>query len=468
MVLKQAWLDVALKGARGFVGEAYLVRSGVFAAAQSLAPGYVSLKPGEETAVPVTVSDLPANADVKTISARLLVDDDASSSSAPDETTVNIQKEGQTRSEAEGTFHLKVEMPTRPRNVAIKLDQGDIFWTFAGTLANDSYDLPDFAAQVNAYLDKLNPEGNQITLRFLVKSDSPGKVKIEITNKTLSRIQTQTWENPLDETFRPDRNLQLDYGMIEAVPLKGIFDQNKNQLSPTRIKMDIGGEIGPERIFGNVEAHDGKEFATISNDYSLAQSFTLDTPLHCVGMSGYFQTEAEAELYLELQNDMNGVPAAGSPLAKSNLALAPAEENVKQPWTFAGFENPVDLSAATIYWLVIKTARGRVRLGLQARAERYLQQARVNRGGQLWKGFGRASDPAGLLRLVYLPEIDNQTAGVEIGLAGMPRWQRFDPEPEAQTVSFDLPNLAIKKPAVIVIKSHARGTLSIANVIQEY
>jgi hypothetical protein len=153
-------------------------------------------------------------------------------------------------------------------------------------------------------------------------------------------------------------------------------------------------------------------------------------------------------------------------LTKSNLTLAPAAANGKKPWTYAGFENPVDLNAQTLYWIVMKAARGRAKAGLQSRTEEYLQHVLVNRGGRLWK---RVADSAiaVLLRLVYLPKIDNQTAAIELGVVGTPSWQRFDPKSKVETVSFDLHGSNIK-PATLVIKSHARGAFSLANVIQEY
>ena len=73
----------------------------------------------------------------------------------------------------------------------------------------------------------------------------------------------------------------------------------------------------------------------------------------------------------------------------------------------------------------------------------------------------------GLLRLVYLPEIDNQTAAVEIRMEGLTSFQKIDPLPEAQNLT--IPITAWQgQPLVLEVRSHARGTLSIANVVQEY
>ena len=62
-----------------------------------------------------------------------------------------------------------------------------------------------------------------------------------------------------------------------------------------------------------------------------------------------------------------------------------------------------------------------------------------------------------------------QAAVVIVGKGDVrPFLQRpFDPGTEAQTVSFDVEDIDMKQ-TVIVIKSHARGMLNLANVIQEY
>ncbi|HWP47385.1 MAG TPA: hypothetical protein VNM22_09515 [Candidatus Limnocylindrales bacterium] len=459
-------INVGIKGERGLAfQEAYLFRPDKLSveAILGLEKDFVPLKPGEETEVLVPLSDLPVNANVKKIGATLQVTEDTSPV-RPEQTTVGVKKdEGQKE-----TYRLEIDMPTRPRNVSLRLDQGEVFWTFAGGLVNDQYTLPDFAKQVNAYLDKIQPENGQVILRFLIKSDTPGKVKININRAGLdySLLQTQTWKNPLDDTIRFDRNLPLSYGMSEKILLDPISDPMGHRIR--KIEMDIGGEFGSERLLGNVENHDGKEFATVSGDYSVAQRFMLETSMQGVGVTGLFQMNAGAELYVAIQNDTNGFPSLEAPLAKSKQTLVPTGKNGDPEWIFTGFQAPVDLKAQTPYWIVIKGIQGKVRLALQTQTG-YLQQILVNRGGRLWKPLRGLSDPActALLRLVYLPGIDNQTAAIEIGIEGTQRWQRIDPKPGAQTISFDIETYNLQQ-VDLKVKSHARGTLSLANIIQEY
>jgi hypothetical protein len=467
MEFKLPHIEVGIKGERGLAfQEAYFFRPDKLfvEAILDLEKDFVPLKPGEEAEVLVPLPDLPINANVKKIQATLHVTEDTSPV-RPEQTTVGIKKdEGQKE-----TYQLEVNMPPRPRNVSLRLDQGEVFWTFAGVLVNDQYALPDFAKQVNAYLDKVQSENGQVILRFLIKSDTRGKVRIDINRASLdySLLQTQTWKNLLDDTIRFDRNLQLSYGMSEKVLLDPLSDPRGLKIK--KIEMDIGGEFGPERLLGSVESHDGREFATISGDYSLAQRFILETPIRSVGVTGFFQMNTEVEWYIAIQNDTHGFPSTEAPLAKSKSSLVLTEKNENPNWIFTGFEVPVDLKTQTPYWIIIKGIQGKARLALQTQGEGYLQQILVNRGRRLWKPIRSLSDSicTGLLRLVYLPKIDNQTAAIEIGIEGIQSLQRVEPKPSAQTISFDIEPYNLRQVGIIV-KSHAQGTLSLANVIQEY
>jgi len=425
------------------------------------------LKSGEEVPVVVPVPGLPLNANIKKLAAAIEIQKDDTAEKASFKQESVIEEAGGPKR----TFKVDIAMPELPRNISVRLDGGEVFWSFADAAVQGAYELPDFVEHVNTYLDKLPAESQEVILKFLLKADGPGEVKITIRDMEYSVIQTQSWINSLDDTIRLDRTFQLDFGSIERVPLDAFADGEA--LSLSEIKIDIGGEFEPERLLGPVEAQDGREFATISGDYALAQSIKFGKSLsgkaiRCVGVAGPFQVDADAELYVETQSDAAGSPSAGAPLAKSNLTLVAAEAGDSKPWSFARFEGPVDLNPDTPYWVVIKGIRGKARLGLKWQAEEYLQQILFNRGGQMWKSFSRASGPASaaMLRLVYLPGIDNQTAAIEIGLEGTQASERLNPGQQTQTISLDVP--ARMKQAVLVIKSHARGTLSIANVIQEY
>jgi len=452
--------SIALTGARGLVGEAYAMRPGLFEVAPYRFFEYTPLKAGEETPVNVVLRDLPPNADVKTFAATLQVGE-ATETPPPQTSSVKITQ----GAGPETALSVKTDAATRPRNVSIRLDQGEPFWNFGDTLAKDSYDLPDFAQQVNAYLDKVKPDADGITLKFLVKSDTAGGVKISVTSKTLTRMQTQSWPNELDQTIRIDRNLQLEFGQRHELPLDAL--QSGGALAT--IRMDVGGTFGAERMLGTVQPHTGHDFATLSNDYALAQGFVLDKAVKAVGVNGAFIPDGDAELYIELQPDANGAPAADAPLAKSNLTLKASAEGAES-WVYAEFAAPADLTAGTPYWIVVKGVHGNVRLGVEVDAETYLRHLVVNRSGKLWKPFDRAvAQYVSRVRVVYLPEPDNQSAAIRVGI-NESLWQSADPGAAPSNVSFALSGTDAAKvqPAVVVIESQARGALTLANVTQEY
>jgi hypothetical protein len=453
-------MKVDVKAARGFVNDAVSVKPGRFDRRVWRYVEFVTLKPGEETPVPVLVPDLPANGDVKSITAHLDVADDTDAP-PPQPTSVTI-KQG---SSPPLTMEVTPGIPTRPRNVTVRLEEGEPIWSFGDTLVNNRYELADFAAQANAYLDKVNPADTQVTLNFLVKSDTPGKVNIAIGPKTVTRLQTQTWTNELDQTVRLDRNLELDFGDRWEITLHAVEASGPPPLE--RLRLDVGGAFGAERLLGAIRVHAGGQYATVSPDYSIAQQFSLDIGVEAAGVSGLLGVDDDAEVYVELQPDQAGVPAADAPLARATAAIV-ASEDGSASWVYAQFESPARLEAGTPYWIVVKGVSGAARLGIEAPVVHYLNALLVNRTGRLWKPFAPSTRDAlaSMLRVVYLPGIDSQSAAVEIAVAGADE-QAVDPQAAPSTLSFVFKERSAS-PVVIEVTSHARGALTIANIIQEY
>ncbi len=145
-----------------------------------------------------------------------------------------------------------------------------------------------------------------------------------------------------------------------------------------------------------------------------------------------------------------------------------SESNSHRKWTYVSFDRPANLEADVPYWVVIKGIQGRILLALQAQKDTYLTTTLVNRGGQLWKPLhGNQVLSLPLFRLVYIPEIDNQSAAITLRLQGTDIRQPFDPLPEAQNVTLHTPG-DMSLPPVLVLESQGQGTLNLANIIQEY
>jgi hypothetical protein len=457
-------LSLELKGTRGlkYHEDAYALRPAVFEIDMAVAEGAVTLEAGAETPVKVTVPDLPVNADVSSVTATLEV-----LATTPAVRAEPISVEVRRQGEQPQGFQLTAGGPPGPRNLAVRLEQGQPFWTHAGSLAPGRHRLPNFAPQLNDYLDRADAGQQPGTLAFVVASDTRAEIRLEIEDMQFAQLQTQTWRNDLDDTIRLDRNLELGFASVERVTLDPIQD-NQPVLRRTAVRLDLGGELDPQRLLGAVRVHDGHQLATVSVDYALAQAVVPDTPLKLTGLVAFVRCQAPAELYAEVARADGRSPDGRQPLATTSIQLEPRPTD-QGFWAFVGMERPVDLEPDTAYWVVLRAVRGAVAVGLHPAPVGHLGDALVNRGGRLWRSLGRGGPSrTALLDLVYLPGPDNQTAAVEIGLEGGPPDRRVDPGPEVTTLSFDASALAALDPVTVVVRSHARGTLSIANVLQEY
>jgi hypothetical protein len=458
--------SINVKAERGLTGDAYLSRDDSFIVDLIAAIEGVALKAGEETPVAVPVAGLPSNANLQTITAKLTV--------AQDQQAGTTQSSSVTEgSDQPRSFQVTVDNVPGIRNVQIRLNQGTVFWTHTGALQAGTYAIPDFSAQANTYLDKYHSQDGKVTLQFLVKSDVAGHVTIDIDpGFKFSLLQTQSWKNDLDSTFRVDRTLKLTFNQTTQLPIDAVTVPAGSRAAITQVRLDAGGQFGPERLLGAVETHDGHQYATVSSDFSIAQQATpvksmVKTAIQCTGIAGYFEADGPAEFYVELQNDQNGSPAGDTPLAKSNVSFQPADPNDPQPWTFAKFEKPAELKPDTPYWIVSKGVRGAVRLGITGTAADPSGPVTrgpllLNRGSQIWKAYSTDS-LVGLLSLVYVPQPDNQTAAIEISVDGVP--QRIDPQSAAKTINFPVSSSSVPQ---LVVDSRALGSLTVANVIQEY
>jgi hypothetical protein len=468
-------LAANVKAERGLAGEAYGSRAGTFIVGILATLEGVHLKAGEETPVVVDVPNMPPNANVQNITATLTVMD--ASGSAAQSTKVSVTEDkGNPRS-----FQMSVDDVPGIRNVQVRLNQGSVFWTHPGAAPVGSYRITDFSPQVNAYLEKLQSQNNKVSLQFMVKSDVDGFVRMQVGDDLkFSMLQTQSWQNPLDSTFRVDRTLKMTFNQVETLPIDPVTPPVGQHVVFTGLRFDEGGQFSTDRLLGPIETHDGHQFATVSPEFAVAQCVifaksVLKKAIQASGVAGCFQGPDKGDFYVELQNDLGGAPANDTPLAKSNVAFTPADKKDPQPWTFAKFEKPAELKPDTPYWIVARGVKGVVQLGLKKSAASPDPAAAVtrgalllNRGGQIWKALAGsiAGQLEGLLSLVYVPQSDNQTAAIEVLVTGCPPLQ-VDPQKTAKTIAVPLPK-SWAGPPTLTVDSRGLGSLTIANVIQEY
>jgi hypothetical protein len=473
------------KAVRG-IGSAYFGVP-VYSILPELLLANTELAAGQDTPVAVSIPDLPPNADIDSCIIDLYVDD--SSSTAPSQhTAVAITKQGD--SNASGNFGVDVAQPSRPTNLKLLLGDTTV-WTQAGTLNQSRYTLPEAKDALNAYLEKQKATSPLQKLAFVAHSDSPGRVGLSVKLDYV-QIKTQSWPNPLDKTTRIDRNLPLSFGAIVRVSLDPLIDQTSVAVKLESLSTDLDGKFGPDRLLAHLDAHDGRQFATIDTDYSLAQAFQLTgttpdgrqilhSPVNCTGISCLVDSQDKSELYAEIQPDGAGFPGSGAPLAKGTVSITPARPDGQPlPWAFVKFAAPVKLDTDSPYWLVLKAVQGSLTVALAEVADppgaAPLSAGRlcVSRSSQLWKDMFRSnSDPqvASLTGVVYLPGKDDQTAALQIVTSGAPQGLTLstaaDPTQKPQTVQQSTQN-ADWRQVTLEVRSYAAGTLHLANVIQRF
>lgn len=439
------------------------------------------LKAGAPTSFPVGLGT-PANATVRKITAELTVN--SGPSGATNLAAGVSVKEGDTTKRFD--VGVAVAPPDGLQNVEIRLEGGDVLWTRPGVLAKGKYEIPDFTEQANAYLDKLPVSSGDATLNLLLKSDVAGWASIRLLVVECSLIQTQAWTNELDATLRMDKSLELTFGDSRIVDLDEVAVPAGRTLKRQVLQLDAGGQFGPERLLGRIDAHAGDDFVLVNAGNSLAQRLRLDpakvkAPLSCNGVAVHLAppgTEGPAaEFYAELQPDKDGFPASGAALAKANVKAEPPAEGEARPWLRATFEASVELEPGALYWLVLKGVTGGGKVALRptpatAAADLVVcDRAAVNRGGKTWRLLPElragARPPQALIALTYTPGLETQAAAVEIAVEGAASGVRLDPAGAIRTIELPLPD-GDPSAVRLVVGAYAEGALTIANVIQEY
>jgi hypothetical protein len=479
-------LSVAAKGVRGLAYNADFAASVV----SVLSPAIINasiismgapVKAGAPTSFAVDLG-APANATVRRITAELTVN------SGPSEATdlaadVSV-KEGQTTKKFE--VGVAVAPPDGLQNVEIRLEGGDVLWSRPGVLAPGRYEIPDFTEQANAYLDKLPVSAADATLNFLLKSDVEGRASIRLSAVEWSLLQTQAWRNDLDATVRLDKSLELTFGDSRVIDLDPVTVPAGKTLQRQVLRLDAGGQFGPERLLGHIDPHAGDDFVLVNAGNSLAQRLRLDpvkvnAPLSCSGVAVYLAPpmggEPATEFYAELQPDQDGLPASGPALAKANVKVDPLPQGEVRPWLRATFEAPVELEPGAHYWLVLRGVTGGGKVALRptptAAATDLVDcdRAAVNRGGKTWRLLpalrAGAMPPQALIALTYTPGLETQAAAVEIAVEGAMSGVRLDPAGSVRTIDLPLPE-GDASALRLVVGAYAQGALTIANVIQEY
>ncbi len=244
--------STGIKAARGLTGGAYEARDDLFVFDPSFGLQDIGLlegvpvKAGQETPVPVDLgSDVSPHANIQKITATLkVINDGSAGATQTTSATVTADKD------PPRSLQVSVDNVPGMRNVQIRLNQGSVIWTHPGAVPAADYPIPDFSAQANAYLDKYQSKDGKVTLVFLVKSDTNGKVQITVDKPDSTVLQTQSWKNEVDSTFRADRTLKLTFNQIEGLPVDPVPASAGHLATTKDIRLDAAGQFSPTASSG--------------------------------------------------------------------------------------------------------------------------------------------------------------------------------------------------------------------------
>ncbi len=431
-----------------------------------------TLKPGEEVLLTVRLRDLPRSITVKSIMADIIIGPAQSAPGQPvTQSSTVTEKGGQSR-----TLDVTMTPPLSPSSVEVRLQGGNTFWTFGNLqMMVGTHELSDFADHVNTHLDGI--EGSDAVLTFLVKADGPGTARIRVKSLDYTVIQTQTWPGDGGGTARQDRDLTLNFGEVVTVNLDPPSGHIGDRHRLVVVNLDVRGEVGPERLLPSIIVPDGKQFGTISAEYSIAQevfipadTFQAGKAIVVTGVTCSFLLDAEAQIHIGLHGDVSGMPAETSPLTQAASVMLSPDAIKPGAMTFAPFEKSVSIDAATRYWVVFKAVQGVVQFGLNQTPHPYLGVFLVNRGGQRWKPIqGATSRHKTVTHLVYTPSPETQIPPIEILLPGMtaPLTAKVGGTTEAVHVNVQQVGPG-GSGTTLTIRSRAKGALNVSNITQEY
>ena len=425
--------------------------------------------PGQDTVLTLAVPGLARNAEVKSLTCELHVGDGDAAAPTPTSTSIKGPNDS-----AAKNYDISVATSSRPRNVALRLDGGDVFWRKGDVLTESKYDLPDIATQVNAFLDRLSP-GGEVALRFLLTSDTPGRARITLKANSATRIQTQAWSNQVDGAKSVERSITLAFGDVIDLDLTPLPADGSAGTVRT-VSIDSTGVFGPERTLGSAELAPGTtEFATAGGDYSVAQSFTSPVDAQCTGVTVAVATAAAATLYFALMPDLDGVPQVdGTALAEAQVSIDAGSVGDAR-WQYAKWPTPIALAAQQVVWILCRGIQGAATLPVAALHDPMLGTLRVSRGGQQWRSLNEDGADVGCVhaRLVYLPGPENPSSPVELAVFGAQTGAEIvsvpiDAGAQAQRVSLVMPGAGAARGIRARVRANGQGVLTVSNVIQEY
>jgi len=370
--------------------------------------------------------------------------------------------------------HIFIKSNTCPLNVRVAVADRPPFFTHAGEMIGVST-LPDFSVEVNAYLDELTASGvtSVDSIPLTVTTDLPGVitlVTLEGHQPSYDLVATAKWNEstrlPINFLHQEEKEVILEF------PASGNDDWQMNGLS-----MEITHDFPEWRTFPRPIANIFDNIvARIAPDFNIAQCITINESAELHGISFYLtEIKSDAELFIELVEDLNGVP--GEKALHSEIIAVPAFSQIQ--WFDVFFSKPLKTTAGRHIWFVVKSKTGPAGIVLES-GEEDGNYACFNRHGAGWKKFPyKQGQLVVAFRQLRKPAAGEDARVVELEVSG--ETVSTDLVEEVNIVTFSFFNKETgdstgpmltpqngKTQLKLKITAHAAGTMTLQNVKIQY
>ncbi len=250
----------------------------------------------------------------------------------------------------------QVTIRSYPSNLQLRLGDLGPVWFRLGDL-RDPVTTPDFAAMLDAFLQRNEPQDGVYLVPLTLHSDSLARLRVSLA-----------LEYHLEQRLLPPQLSQAvfpyAYGALpEAAPvaLEARLPLDARAI-PGATRAELSGRFAASRVVhGSLRATTVADSVAIDAGQTLAHPIRLSAPTLVDAIDLHLEaTTATARLLVTLQEDVGGKPWGPSLFSEPvKLELArPAAGGGR--WASAPFATPFTFQPDTTYWLVVTAAEGEV------------------------------------------------------------------------------------------------------------
>lgn len=250
----------------------------------------------------------------------------------------------------------QVTIRSYPSNLQLRLGDLGPVWFRLGEL-RDPVTTPDFAAMLDAFLQRNEPQDGVYLVPFTLHSDSLARLRVSLALEY--HLEQRLLPSQLSQAVFP-----YAYGALPEAPPVALearlpFDA---RAIPGATRAELSGRFAASRVVhGPLRATTVADRVAIDAGQTLAHPIRLSAPTLVDAIDLHLEaTTATARLLVTLQEDVGGKPWGPSLFSEPvKLELArPAAGGGR--WASAPFATPFTFQPDTTYWLVVTAAEGEV------------------------------------------------------------------------------------------------------------